>query len=236
VRFETYGDAAETLLFPLGYGNDPDHEHVRWLLDRLAERYTVHVGVLPTDMTDFEADYRRPTERYATGLDVDAVLSHSTGGLIAAHLPLSARRVYLSPWWGMSFDALGTLLFPLVRRLPVRFRLLPTGAEASDLGDLKSPDESAEDADFVSPAFISEIHRAQSTLPAFRPGSVVFCSLSDRVVSVRAVGDRAPVESVRLYDGGHEFFSSSGREAVLDDVLAALRGGPRAVQGPGPTG
>jgi len=233
VRFETYGDGeAPTLLVVLGFGNQPEHEHVGWLLDRLAESFAVHAAVLPVDMTDFESDYRRPVERYASGLDLTAVLSHSTGGLIAAHLPLDARRVYCSPWWGFDLDGVGDLVFPFVRRLPVGYRFLPTGAEPEAIGDLKTPAEAAEGPDFISPAFVREIDRAQRRLPAFRPESQVFCSLRDRVVSVTAIGRRAPPGRVRLYDGGHEFFASSGRNAVLEDVLRALEDGPEAVAGP----
>jgi hypothetical protein len=230
VRFESFGDADRTLVFVLGFGNEPDHEHVRWLIDRLAADYTVHVGVLPLDMTDFEADYRRPVERYASRLDVDAVLSHSTGGLVAAHLPLDARRVYLSPWWGFYMEGFAPLLFPIVRRLPTGFRFLPRETEPDPGEDLKS-DGGGIVPPWVSPAFIREIHRAQQSLPEFRPGSTVFCSLTDSVVSTRAIGERAPADRIRLYDGGHEFFSSSGREAVLEDVRAALAGGPGAVDG-----
>jgi hypothetical protein len=183
-------------------------------------------------MTDFEADYRRPVERYASGLELGAVLSHSTGGLIAAHLPLDARRVYLSPWWGFELDWFGEFVFPLVRRLPVGYRFVPTGADPEAIGDLKTPAEAAEGPDFVSPAFVREIDRAQRRLPAFRPESQVFCSLTDQVVSVRAIGRRAPPDRVRLYDGGHEFFASSGRDAVLEDLLYALHDGPEAVEGP----
>jgi hypothetical protein len=230
VRFESFGDGDRTLLFVLGFGNEPSHEHVRWLIDQLATDYTVHVGVLPIDMTDFEADYRRPVERYAARLDVDAVLSHSTGGLVTAHLPLDARRVYLSPWWGFYMEGLAPLLFPVVRRLPTGFRFLPrrTGPDSGE--DLKSGDTGIVPP-WVSPAFIREIYSAQQALPEFRPGSTVFCSLTVSVVSVRAIGARAPADRIRLYDGGHEFFSSSGREDVLRDVRAALAGGPGAVDG-----
>jgi hypothetical protein len=233
VRFETYGDDDDpTVLLVLGFGNRPEHEHVGWLLDRLAESVHLHVAVLPIDMTDFESDYRRPVERYASGLELDAVVSHSTGGLIAAHLPLDAPRIYLSPWWGINFGGVGDLLFPFFRRLPTGYRFLPTGADPEAIGDLKTPAEAADGPDFISPAFLREIDRAQRRLPAFRPESLVFCSLTDRVVSVRAIGERAPPARVRLYHGGHEFFASSGREAVYDDLLAALLSGPRAVEGP----
>jgi hypothetical protein len=232
VRFETFGGADRTLLFVLGWGSEPDHEGVDWLLGRLADAYAVHVAVLPPRLTDFESDYRRPLERYVTGRNVDAVLAQGAGGLVAAFLPIDARRVYLSPFWGFSLRGYAGLVFPLVRRLPFATRILPAVMDAESLGDLKPTAEAAASRESVSPSFVREVYRAQSSLPSFRRGSTVFCSLSDPNVSLRTIGERAPAAAVRLYDGGHEFFSSSGREAVVDDVSAALRAGPAAVEGP----
>jgi hypothetical protein len=232
VRFETHGEADRTLLVVLGWGNEPDHESVGWLVDQLADEYTVHVAVLPGRLRDFESDYRRPLERYVTGRSVDAVLGQGAGGLVAAHLPIDARRVYCSPFWGFSLRGYAGLVFPLVRRLPFATRILPAVVDAESLGDLKPTAEAAASRASVSPSFVREVYRAQSGLPSFRRGSTVFCSLADPNVSLRAIGDRAPAAAVRLYDGGHEFFSSSGRAAVLDDVTAALDAGPDAVEGP----
>ncbi|MFB6188736.1 MAG: alpha/beta hydrolase, partial [Halapricum sp.] len=57
-----------------------------------------------------------------------------------------------------------------------------------------------------------------------------FCTLSDRVVSTRAIGDRLPSERIVLYDGGHELFTSRSREDHLDTLLAALEDGPDALE------
>jgi len=66
-------------------------------------------------------------------------------------------------------------------------------------------------------------------LPAIDDDAVVFCSLSDRIVSTRAIGDRIDSDRIVLYDGGHELFSSRSREEHLDALLGALEDGPAAL-------
>jgi hypothetical protein len=128
--------------------------------------------------------------------------------------------VYLSPWWGIHTDGLASLLLPLVRRLPVARPVVPVAGDPEAIGDLAGPDR--DDPDPIAPAYLREIHRAQRTLPPLREHSVVFCSLSDTVVDVGAIGEHAPADQVRLYDGGHEFFASSGRETVVERVADAV--------------
>ncbi|MFC7115863.1 hypothetical protein ACFQH2_14145 [Natronoarchaeum sp. GCM10025703] len=60
--------------------------------------------------------------------------------------------------------------------------------------------------------------------------TVVFCTLRDRLVSTRAIGERVPPERIHLYDGGHELFSSPEREQRLDALLDAVRDGPGALE------
>jgi hypothetical protein len=231
VRVSRHGEAGEDLLFVLGWGNDPDHEHVSWLVGELvAAGYRVHAVTLPTNGWDFDAQYLAPVRDYAVARRFDVVLSHSTGGLVAAHLDLPARNVFLSPWWGTSpagwFES---LIFPVFRRLPTARRLYMPDRDVSAIGDLKSEAEFQAGPDGISPAFLSTILDAQERLGAFDESDVVFYTPTDEVVSPAAVEERTPARNRRPYDGGHEFFASSGRGAVLDDVLAAIDRGPAAV-------
>lgn len=222
MQFDVFGDDGGTdLLFPLGWGNRPDHRNVAWLLDRLVDAgYRVHTVTFPTTVADFDREYLRPVARYAAENPPARLLSHSTGGLVAAHLDLDVPCVYLSPWWGIAggADGLRGLLF----RLPTDRAVLPVPIDDDALGDLATERQRRETPNRIAPAFLRTIRDAQARLPPLRDDSVVFCTLADRVVSVRAIGERTPAARVRLYDGGHEFFSSSGRDAVAGRAVDAL--------------
>ncbi len=249
VRFSVHGDdAGDDLLFVLGWGNEPGDEPVSWLLDRLADEYRVHAVTIPTNGWDFDDQYLAPVRSYYEPREFDVVLSHSTGGLVAAHLAAAVgstdstarprrpaddapRNVFLSPWWGMApNEGFESVALPYVLRLPTARRLIAPDRDRTDVGDLKPEEEFEAGPRGVSPAFLRAIADAQSRLPAFDDRDAVFCSLSDRVVSVRAIGDRTPAANLRPYDGGHEFFASSGREAVVEDVLAVLDEGVPALR------
>jgi pimeloyl-ACP methyl ester carboxylesterase len=227
-------DDPEDLLFVLGWGNEPEHDPVSWLIDRLTEEYRVHAVTLPTNGWDFEDQYLAPVREYYENRTFDAVLSHSTGGLLAAHLAARVdvpSQVFLSPWWGMApSEGFESVVLPYFLRLPTARRLFEPDRDRTDIGDLKPEDEFAAGPSGVSPAFLRTIVDAQARLPPFDPADAVFCTLSDRIVSVRAIGDRTPAANLRPYDGGHEFFASSGREAVVEDVLAALDRGVDAIR------
>ena len=235
MRFSVHGDGGDDLLFVLGLGNEPEHEPVSWLLDRLTDECRVHAVTLPTNVWDFHDQYLDPVRSYYEAREFDVALSHSTGGLVAAHLAAAVedapRNVFLSPWWGLApAEGFESVLLPYFLRLPTARRLITPDRDRTDIGDLKPEDEFEAGTGGVSPAFLRTIADAQSRLPAFDAGDVVFCSLSDRVVSVRAIGDRTPAANLRPYDGGHEFFASSGREAVVADVLATLDRGVAAIR------
>jgi hypothetical protein len=223
VRVRRFGDGDDRdLLLLLGLGNRVRHAAVRWLVERLAADYRVHAVEIPDNGTDFDRDYRRPVECYAAGLDADyRLLSHSTGGLIAAHLSTDRPRVYCSPWWGFA-PGRDAALATLLARLPVEAPVLPVPPDADAYGD--AVDTAGRETTWISPAFVRAIGEAQAAL-AGRPvpaDATVFCSLADRVVSVRAIGERTPPDRVRLYDGGHEFFASAERGAILEEVRRAL--------------
>lgn len=224
LRVHERGDG-ETLLFVLGWGNRPDDAAVDWLLDRLAADWTVHAVALPENGTDFRRDYVEPLVAVDDRVDPVVRAGFSLGGLVLAHLPGSDPRLYASPFWGLATDGLVDLVLPLVRRLPVTRRLVPVGrgraaADASAEGDTRAEESARERG--VSPAWLGAVHEGQRTLPPFREGSVVHCSLRDEVVDTAAIGERAPAERVRLYDGPHEFFGAEGRAETVERVRADL--------------
>ena len=228
MEFTVHGDGGERLLFVMGWGNTPAQTNVAWLLDRLVDAgYAVHAAELPTNVRSFTMEYLGPVRRRVEEHGFDRVLSHSAGGLIAPFLDADVPQVFLSPWWGLRSGAQAALL-PLYARLPTDRPLLPSGIDFADVGDLaESPEREGPGA--LSPTFAREIGRAQRQLPSFDADDVVFCTLTDELVSVPAIGERAPARNVRLYDGKHEFFSSAAREDVLPDVLGALEHGPDAL-------
>ncbi len=57
------------------------------------------------------------------------------------------------------------------------------------------------------------------------PDAVAFCTLGDRIVDPRRVGDRVDAERVVLYDGGHELFSSPARDEHAETLRAVVREG-----------
>lgn len=185
MEFHEFGDENDpNLVFVLGWGNRVDEPDVEWFVDRLVDAgYHVHAAELPDECENFERDYLDPLVDLLAGLDSCLLLSHSTGGLVTAHLPVATPQVYLSPFWGWD--------------------------------------------DEWTDGWLTTMREAQAALPEFREGSVVFCSLRDEVVSVRAIGERAPASAVQLYDGGHELFASASRDEATERVLAALESTPR---------
>ncbi|QGN06146.1 alpha/beta hydrolase [Halorhabdus sp. CBA1104] len=232
MEFDRFGDERHPdLLFVLGWGNRPTHEPVRWLLDRLAEDWRVHTATLPVHATDVQREWVDPVSAYAAALTNPAVLAHSAGGLTVAHADIeSSTTTYLSPWWGFS-SANGGRLVDLFARFPLDVKLLPSGIDdPSLLGAHATARQVTEGADRVSPAFLRTVQQAHRTLPPAKDEAVVFCSLTDQVVSTRAIGERVPAERIRLYDGGHELFSSRSRERQLATLRAVLSEGPAGLE------
>ncbi|SDX85066.1 alpha/beta fold hydrolase [Halobellus clavatus] len=220
----------EDLLVLLGWGNRPEHEHVAWLLTRLVDAgYHVHAVTLPTNGWNFEAQYCDPIATYARDHGFEVVLSHSTGGLVAEFLG-DYRHVFLSPWWGVVTDGwLDRVVTDVFCRLPTARRLYDPGFDPDAIGDLKSPAEAAAGPEGISPAFLSMIRDAQARLGTFDRDDVVFYTPEDRIVDPGAIEARAPPSHRRRYEGGHECFASSGRDAVLGDLRTALKAGPDAL-------
>ena len=232
MQVRVYDDGADRdCLLVLGWGNRCRHENVQWLVDRVAREYRVHAVELPTHITDFEREWVAPVESYLDDLDACAALAHSAGGLTLAHVDSGAvtNRVYLSPWWD-SDTSIPRPLVLAIARLPISEPLIPVSLDdADDIGDLATAAQLADGPTAYSPAFAGTVARAFAGLPPARDDAVAFCTLTDKIVDPRAVGARLPSDRIRLYDGGHELFSSSARERHIDTVVEALATGPTAL-------
>lgn len=217
-------DNRRDLLFVLGWGTRLDDHNLSWLVDLTTEAgFRVHLLELPTDVRDFHREYVAPVEKYQKKLGEHIVLGFSLGGLVAAYLSAQRKTIYLSPWWGIYGDKLRKTTLRLVSKTRLGIPLLPIDFSKEETGDL------AKDADWesvpkrVTPAWLREIVTAQKNMPPLQENSVVFCSLKDTIVSLKAIGERAGNDVV-LYDGGHELFCSSNRELYREDLLNALLG------------
>jgi alpha-beta hydrolase superfamily lysophospholipase len=111
-------------------------------------------------------------------------------------------------------------------------RLLPANVNLAAIARRSRPpeatvtDETEESAD--------EDRTPRTDLPTPRwsveDDAVVFCSLSDEVVSLNAIGARVNADNVVLYEGGHELFASTSREQHVPTLLAALEAGDDALE------
>lgn len=218
MKVDIFGDGDEDLLWVMGFGNRADSRHERWFVDRLAEAgYRVHAAELPTNSAAFEADYLDPVRSYRADLGDHALLCHSMGGLVTAHLQPDQPVVYLSPWWGSELPlALRPLLW-----LPTSLRILPAGIEPEGLGELATAEDVTAPSR-VSPAWLRTMLDAQASLPAIDEADVVFYSPEDPVVDTDAIREHAAEHQLRPYQGGHELFASADRERHVERVLAVL--------------
>ena len=224
-------DGEAELVFVMGWGNRWTHENVSWLIGKLTEAgYRVHAFELPTDIDDFKADWLEPIAEYVVDLEGYQLLAHSAGALVGQALDGAENHVYLSPFWGYGV-AYPDRLLELVAQVPTAFPFVPAGEPTRDvIGELATDHQLATTPRWVSPAFLRETRDAQEELLLIDHDAVVFCSLRDPLIDLRAIGDRVPAEHVVLYDGGHELFSSPDREAYVAAILAALEEGAVAVE------
>ncbi|MFB6179425.1 MAG: alpha/beta fold hydrolase [Halorientalis sp.] len=223
MKFDTFGEG-EDLLFLMGWGNTVDGSNVRWFIDRLTDAgYRVHAGELPTNISDFEAEYVQPAREYRDGnaLQLAPVIGHSTGGLVAPYLQPKVA-VYLSPWWGFYGLKLRARAVNFATKLPVETPIIPLDFDREELGGLVSQSQWADLPHRVSPTFTREIRWAQQSLPDVSDDAHVFCSLKDTIVGLDGIGEQVAPEQVTLYDGQHELFSSEGREDHAEAVVEAL--------------
>ena len=223
MKFETFGEGQD-LLFLMGWGNKLDGDNERWFVDRLVEAgYRVHAGQLPTNISDFEAEYLAPAREYRdeNALQLAPVLSHSTGGLVAAYLRPKAA-IYMSPWWGFYGGKLRKTQLAVVAALPTQTPLLPIDFGRHEIGSLVTESQWQALPSRVSPTFIREIRGAQASMPEISDDARVFCSLADTVVGLQEIGSRVDPAQVTLFGGQHELFSSASREDDTEAVVAAL--------------
>lgn len=214
-----------TILFVMGYGNRLDGASERWFIERLTDAgYRVRAVALPTDIRDFDREYRRPVQQIHDEIEPAVVLSHSLGGLITAYLDTSADAVYLSPWWGIFEGKLSAWERWLVPRLPIRARILPNKTRREEIGANLSAADWNNIPNRLSPVFITEIYRAQQARPPISEEAVIFVSPEDTIISLRAVGAAVSKEQLYLYDGGHQLFSTRDRQEAVETVLAVLPG------------
>ncbi|MFQ3293738.1 MAG: hypothetical protein ACI9EZ_001967 [Halobacteriales archaeon] len=107
-------------------------------------------------------------------------------------------------------------------------RLFPANVDLAPIAGqgIPSGEESDTDGDDETSA-----HRSNLPTPRWsvEDDAVVFCSLSDTVVSLGAIGARLNADNVVLYEGGHELFASTSREQHLPTLLAALEEGDAAL-------
>lgn len=212
----------EDMLFIMGWGNRVDGTNERWFATRLAdEGYAVTLVELPTNPTDFERDYLAPVEAVADGLEDPTVVSHSTGGLVSAHVE-PERPLYVSPWWAFSGEKHRETLLEWGSKLPLSKPFVPIDFDREEVGSRVTDRGWARLPKYVSPAFIREIRDAQASMPPISERAHVCCSLRDTVVGLHGIGERVPADRIHLYDGGHEPFSAADREAAVSVVTSAL--------------
>lgn len=221
-------DGEADLVFVLGWGNKPDFETVRWLIDRLVEAdYRVHTFQIPTVITDFRTQYLDPVADFVEDKEY-RLLTHSTGGLIGEFLENPTTKVHLSPWWGFH-DDLENPLVDFAMKLPISWPILPAGIDREGLGIHTTDRQLEETPSLAAPTFLREAKRAQGRLPPFEEGTAVFYTPTDPVVSAEAIEARTPPENRVRYEGGHELFGSASREEHIDTVLAAIESGSDAL-------
>lgn len=224
MRIQRFG-SGEDLLFLMGWGNRIDGDNERWFVDQFVDAgYRVHALEFPADITSFERECLEPAREYRleNALQLAPVVSHSIGGLVAAYIQPEGA-VYLSPLWGFNGEPGGEKTLGLLSKLPTNKKVLPHTVGRTDIGSLVTDSQWERMPDRASPTFVREVQAAQDSMPSPRDDARVFCSLTDSVVDLRAIGNHVDAEQVALYEGGHELFSSEGREEHVSAVLDAVR-------------
>jgi hypothetical protein len=223
MKTAVYGENnSPDILFLSGWENRIGDSNIGWLIDLLVkDGYKVHVFEFPCNMKDFNCEYLEPVKAYQDGLGPHVILSHSLGGLVAAYCSAQTRSVYLSPWWGLYGGKLRGMTLSLACSLRSSLRMFPIDFTRDEVGDLATDEYWQALPKKVSPLFVREIVKAQKAMPALQHDHVVFCSLKDTIIDLKAIGERT--HNIRLYKGHHEFFSSSTREHHSDEILNALK-------------
>lgn len=214
--------SGDDLLLVLGWGNRVDGTNERWFAQQVAnEGYRVTIVELPTNPTAFEREYLAHVAGARDDLDDPAVVAHSTGALVAAHLE-PKRAVYVSPWWAFYGEKLRGRFLEWGSKLPIERPIVPIDFDRDEVGPRVTDRQWDRVPNRVSPAFIREVRRAQDALPPIRETARVCASLRDTIVGLQGVGARVPPERIHLFDGGHEPFAAADRTAATAVVTDAL--------------
>ena len=222
MRTRVYGeDNDRDLLLLLGWGERLGNHGFTWSVDLTTSAgFRTHVVEFPDSVRDFDRDYVQPVKSYQAALGDHIVIGYSLGGLIAAYLSAQQKTIYLSPFWGMFGHKLMKTRLALVRRLGLNIPLAPIDFGREEIGDMATEEDWESVPKRATPVWLREILKAQENMPPIQQSSVVFCSLKDTIVSLKAIGERAG--NVILYDGHHELYSSSNRELYREELLTAL--------------
>lgn len=222
MKTKVYGrDNNKDLLFILGWGDKLDSHNLMWLVDvTIGAGFRTHAVELPTAIRDFETEYLSPVREYQGTLGEHVVLANSMGGLVAAYLNAQRKTIYLSPWWGIFGDKLRRTTLRLVSKIGLGIPFLPIDFSREEIGELTVESDWESVPKRATPVWLREIMKAQQNMPPLQRNSVVFCSLKDTVISLKAIGERT--NHVILYDGYHELFSSSNREVYREELVNAL--------------
>lgn len=224
MKTDTLG-SGDDLLLVMGWGNRVDGTNERWFAQQFVdEGYRVTIVELPTNPTDFEREYLAPVAEARGDLDAPAVVGHSTGALVAAHLE-PTRAVYVSPWWAFYGEKHLAPFLKWGSKVPIERPIVPIDFDREDVGPRVTDRQWDRVPDRMSPAFLREARRAQAELPPIAETARACVSLQDTVVGLQGVGARVPPERVHLYEGRHEPFAAADRAAataVVTDALAAV--------------
>lgn len=217
----TFGDVDDPpLLLIFGLGNRVRGTNERWFARRLAMGgYRVTAVELPTDAADFDAVFRDPVQAVYEDIAPDVVIGHSLGGLVMAHLDMSTREIYCSPWWEFHPSQVSRVRRWLIHRFPIGRRIVPANIDPAARGARLTVDAAEAQPDRLTPAFLAAIDDAQRSRPPIDDAATVFVSLSDEVIGIRAIGDAVSAGQIEVYPGGHELFSAAGRAGIVERIL-----------------
>jgi pimeloyl-ACP methyl ester carboxylesterase len=207
----------------LGLGNRVRGVNEEWFCGRIARRgYRVTAIQLPTNGSSFTEDLLAPVQAIHDEVDPIAVLGHSLGGLVLAHLHTAAGTVYCSPWWGFRPDQTSWLRAIVIRHLPIESRIVPVSIDTAAVGARMRSAAADAMPSRLSPRFLAAVDSGQRTRPRISEDAEVFVCLADELVGVRPIGEAVSPQQVHLFGGGHEIFSVARRDDVVERVGKAI--------------
>lgn len=213
----------EALLVVFGLGNRLEGANERWFLRRLSRSgYRVTGVELPTRATDFGRDLLEPVDDVHDAVSPSAVVGHSLGGLVLAHLETDAARYYTSPWWGIPPAQQRGLLAWLIRRCPIRLPVVPVSIPHTAVGGQMRLPAAMSLPRRLAPAFLVAVDRAQQDRPPIPNTATVFYCPEDDIVDVDRIEEAVDQEQLETFHGGHEIFSIAGRRRAVDHLRDSI--------------